>query len=244
MDIVVCLALIVLAAVFIFSSFIMFLMCQRRAQFFKEQVSIPLKFSKLRNENSDTVVQLSPLVAQILENNQWIYDVSGLLQHCVAILKLSHSVIEKLAKISLNSINEQLNESILIATHRIMPRFDDLIKTLATKQVDVRLLEARASSLVSASWALALPFTIICPKAVDFLNESLNEMEKHMEALRFVVDHAENYFNDNVDSNSKNSPLHTIIEESFITNHSDRDTDKKSAIAEEAPSDPQVDNTQ
>lgn len=37
-------------------------MCQRRAQFFKEQVSIPLKFSKLRNENSDTVVQLSPLV--------------------------------------------------------------------------------------------------------------------------------------------------------------------------------------
>lgn len=65
-------------------------------------------------------------------------------------------------------------------------------------------------------------------------------MEKHMEALRFVVDHAENYFNDNVDSNSKNSPLHTIIEESFITNHSDRDTDKKSAIAEEAPSDPQV----
>lgn len=73
MDIVVYLALFVLGAVFLFSLFILIVMCKRRAlaspQYFR---SSSLRFSKLRNANMESIMQLSPLIgmAFLLEHYQ------------------------------------------------------------------------------------------------------------------------------------------------------------------------------
>ncbi|VDO46266.1 unnamed protein product [Onchocerca flexuosa] len=241
MEIVVYLALFVLASVFCFSSIILIIMCRRRAQA-KERLHAAmtsLRLSKVRNENVESVMQLGPLIAQVLDNNQWIYDVSGMLQHCVVILKLCHALTEKLSIIQLNSIAPKLNEQVVTATARIMPRFDDLIRTVAASQIDVRLLEARASSLVSACWALAFPFTVISPKHMDSFDGILNEMEDHVEALRLIVRHMEENFIIQ-DKDNRKPPSLEIVEETPLmelsTNRNDSRTD--SLHSDEAPADP------
>uniref|UniRef100_A0A915Q161 Transmembrane protein 98 n=1 Tax=Setaria digitata TaxID=48799 RepID=A0A915Q161_9BILA len=243
MEVVVYLALFVLASVFCFSSFILAVMCRRRAQTNKRlrTTMTSLRFTKLNNENVESVLQLGPLIAQVLDSNQWIYDVSGMLQHCVVVLKLCHALTEKLSIIQLNSIPPKLNEQIVTATARIMPRFDDLIRTVAANQVDVRLLEARASSLVSACWALAFPFTVISPKHMDSLDGILNEMEDHVEALRLIVRHMEENFTvREKDANRKLPPSLVVVEETPLmempTNRNDSITD--SQHSDEAPADP------
>lgn len=60
-----------------------------------------------------------------------------MLQHCVVVLKLCHALTEKLSVIQLNSIAPKLNEQVVITTARIMPRFDDLIRTVAASQVRI-----------------------------------------------------------------------------------------------------------
>lgn len=75
---------------------------------------------------------------------------NGLLQHCVAVLKLCHQLTDQLAKIPLTQINPQLNDIICQATARVVPRFDDLLQTLAMPNVDVRLIEARVTALTVA----------------------------------------------------------------------------------------------
>lgn len=87
--------------------------------------------------------------ANALNSNQWVYDVSGILEHCVAVLKLCHTLTDKLAKIPLNSISPQLNDVICQATARVVPRFDDLLQSMAAPNVDVRLIEARVVALVN-----------------------------------------------------------------------------------------------
>ncbi|VDN93490.1 unnamed protein product [Brugia pahangi] len=250
MEVVVYLALFVLASVFCFSSFILIVMCRRRAQA-RERLHAAmasLSFTKVNNENVESVMQLGPLI--VLDSNQWIYDVSGMLQHCVVVLKLCHALTEKLSVIQLNSIAPKLNEQVVTATARIMPRFDDLIRTVAANQVDIRLLEARASSLVSACWALAFPFTVISPKHMDSLDGVLNvifsfefryEMEDHVEALRLIVGHMEeNFMVQDKDCNQKLPSSLAVVEETPLmessTNRNDSITD--SLHSDEAPADP------
>ncbi|MCP9264405.1 Transmembrane protein 98 [Dirofilaria immitis] len=239
-------------------------MCRRRvlAREHLRAAMTSLRFTKVNNENVESVLQLGPLIAQALDSNQWIYDVSGMLQHCVVILKLCHALTEKLSIIQLNSIAPKLNEQVVTTTARIMPRFDDLIRTVAASQsrrgylsaitylfiveisdmgaVDVRLLEARASSLVSACWALAFPFTVISPKHMDSLDGILNEMEDHVEALRLIVRHMEENFIIQDKDNRKLSSSLAVVEETPLmelsTNRNDSRTD--SLHSDEAPADP------
>ncbi|VDO39502.1 unnamed protein product [Brugia timori] len=255
MEVVVYLALFVLASVFCFSSFILIVMCRRRAQA-RERLHAAmasLSFTKVNNENVESVLQLGPLI--VLDSNQWIYDVSGMLQHCVVVLKLCHALTEKLSVIQLNSIAPKLNEQVVTATARIMPRFDDLIRTVAANQVDIRLLEARASSLVSACWALAFPFTVISPKHMDSLDGVLNVIFSfefrsafknilyflHHLSLRLIVGHMEeNFMVQDKNCNQKLPSSLAVVEETPLmessTNRNDSITD--SLHSDEAPADP------
>lgn len=70
-----------------------------------------------------------------LDGNQWIYDMTGTLQHCVAILKLCHATTEKLSAEPLSSVGAPLNTAILMATNRIMPNFNQLIQTMEANRV-------------------------------------------------------------------------------------------------------------
>ncbi|VDK48239.1 unnamed protein product [Gongylonema pulchrum] len=71
MEIVVYLALFVLAAVFFFSLFILIAMCRRRAlttKRFAEATS--LRFTKVDNENVESVVQLEPLIGKLADHKK------------------------------------------------------------------------------------------------------------------------------------------------------------------------------
>lgn len=105
----------------------------------------------------------------------------GLLQHCVAVLKLCHELTDKLAKIPLNQINPQLNDIICQATARVVPRFDDLLITLAMPKVDIRLIEARVTALTVACWSLVMPFYILNPKFKEEFGNLVREMESHQQ---------------------------------------------------------------
>uniref|UniRef100_A0AC34PXK0 Transmembrane protein 98 n=1 Tax=Panagrolaimus sp. JU765 TaxID=591449 RepID=A0AC34PXK0_9BILA len=190
MDVVVILAITVLAFVFILSLIILIIMCKRRCDNARGFPGYSLRFSKLRQDNVDDVIQLSPHISQALDNNQWIYDVSGILEHCVAVLKLCHTLTDKLAKIPLNSISPQLNEVICQATARVVPRFDDLLKSMAAPNVDVRLIEARMVALVTTCWSLVSPFYLMNPKYKEVFGSIIREMEGHQRFLQLAVEHA------------------------------------------------------
>ncbi|CAD6197185.1 unnamed protein product [Caenorhabditis auriculariae] len=192
MDVVVYLALGVLAVVFAVSLVILIIMCYRRRYELSRYKSSPLRFSKLSEiDNIENLVQLSPLIGEILDKNSWVYDVSGLLQHCVAVLRLCHNLTEKLASAPLSQAPPQLSEGICSATQRVMPRFDDLLCAVASPSVDVRVLEARATSLATVCWALFLPFSLLNVKYKEILSVPLAEMEQHLTALRAAADLAE-----------------------------------------------------
>jgi len=68
MDIVVYLALGVLGAVFIFSLFVLLLMCHRRYEYNRLLVTQSLRFSKLKHDHDrlEDVVQLGPHICEKL----------------------------------------------------------------------------------------------------------------------------------------------------------------------------------
>ncbi|CAD5207146.1 unnamed protein product [Bursaphelenchus okinawaensis] len=178
MDVVVYLALAVLVAVFIISLVLLVVMCRRR-------------FSKLKRDNMDDFVQLSPYLSQALSNNEWIFDVNGVLEHSVCILKLCHVITDKLSAISLDQVSPQLNEIICEATARVVPRFDAVLQALAARKVDVRLTEARVTGLTTAVWALVQPFCILDPKYKETFGPMLAEMEEHQRFLAYTIQRAE-----------------------------------------------------
>jgi hypothetical protein len=190
MDIVVYLAIAVLGVVFIISLLILIIMCRRKYEYNRLLVNQSLRFSKLRHENVDDIIQLSPHISNALNSNQWVYDVSGILEHCVAVLKLCHTLTDKLAKIPLNSISPQLNDVICQATARVVPRFDDLLQSMAAPNVDVRLIEARVVALVTTCFSLVSPFYLMNPKYKEVFGQLINDMEIHQKYLQVAVDQA------------------------------------------------------
>lgn len=183
MDVVVYLALAVLLAVFVVSACLLVIMCRRRYVVSRLINHQALRFSKLKHDNMDDFQQLRPYLSQTLSNNEWVFDVSGVLEHCVRILKLCHDLTDKLAVIPIDNISPHLNQLICDATARIVPRFDDVLHALAAKKVDLRLTEARVASLTSAVWALLTPFYAIDGKYREMFGGVLAEMEDHQRFL-------------------------------------------------------------
>ncbi|CAD5210457.1 unnamed protein product [Bursaphelenchus xylophilus] len=191
MDVVVYLALAVLCAVFIISLVLLVVMCRRRYEYNRLLTAHSLRFSKLKRENMDDFVELSPYLSQALSNNEWVFDVNGVLEHSVCILKLCHVITDKLSSVSLEEVSPQLNELICEATARVVPRFDAVLQALAARKVDVRLTEARVTALTTAVWALIQPFCILDPKYKETFGPMLNEMDEHQRFLAYTIQRAE-----------------------------------------------------
>ena len=240
MDLAVYMALVVLAAVFVVSLFILIVMCKRRANTSKHLRTVKLRFSKAPNENTENIMQLRPLIEKALDGNQWIYDMTGTLQHCVAILKLCHATTEKLAAEPMSAIGAPLNTAILMATNRIMPNFNQLMQTMEANRLDVPLLEARASALVSACWTLSFPFILACGDNIGALEAILKEMDTHVESLRDIVANAEHHILGNHSDLANNAiPLTTLIEETSLVEGVPNKTETPpSPQSDEAPADP------
>ncbi|KAI6178379.1 Protein K10C3.4, isoform a [Aphelenchoides besseyi] len=190
MDVVVYLALAVLFVVFCVSLIVLIHLCRRKFEYNRLLVDQTLRFSKLKHEDME-IGQLSPHISQQLNSNRWLFDVSGVLEHCVSVLKLCHALTDQLAKIPLQDINPQLNEVICEATTRLVPRFDNLLSALSLPKVDVRLIEARACALTTACWSLVMPFYILNPKYKETFGKLVQEMEAHAQQLTIAAEHLE-----------------------------------------------------
>lgn len=145
-------------------------------------------------------------LAQKLSNNQWVEGVSGILQNCVSVLKLCHLLTDKMSKIQLNQISPQLNDVICQATTRVVPRFDILLRSLAAKNVDIRIIEARVAALVTACWALVTPFYLLNPKYEDKLGSIVHEMEVFHSHLQLALEQVEGDYSATPTSSSNNPP--------------------------------------
>lgn len=121
-----------------------------------------------------------------MNTNQWVEQLAtDLLQHCVAVLKLCHSMTEEMAKIPLDEhCPPEINELICKATSRVMPRFEALLRSMANSDVDIRVIEARVAALISACWALAAPFALVSSEHKERLTQTIGQMEQHHFALQ------------------------------------------------------------
>lgn len=74
----------------------------------------------------DDVVITNPHIEAILENEDWIEDASGLVSHCIAILKICHTLTEKLVAMTMGSGARAKSPSslgdIIVVAKRISPR--------------------------------------------------------------------------------------------------------------------------
>ncbi|NXI62414.1 TMM98 protein, partial [Anseranas semipalmata] len=117
----------------------------------------------------DDVVITNPHIEAILENEDWIEDASGLVSHCIAILKICHTLTEKLVAMTMGSGARVKSPSslgdIIVVAKRISPR---------------------AAALLLSVSHLVLVTRSAChqPGARDWVDRSLAAAEEHMAVLR------------------------------------------------------------
>ncbi|EHB09150.1 Transmembrane protein 98 [Heterocephalus glaber] len=132
----------------------------------------------------DDVVITNPYIEAILENEDWIEDASGLMSHCIAILKICHTLTEKLVAMTMGSGTKMKTSAsvsdIIVVAKRISPRVDDVVKSMYPP-LDPKLLDARTTALL-----LSVSHLVLChlTGGLDWIDQSLSAAEEHLEVLR------------------------------------------------------------
>ncbi|XP_042199208.1 transmembrane protein 98 [Callorhinchus milii] len=137
----------------------------------------------------DDVVITNPHIEAILESEDWVQDASGLVSHCIEILKICHTLTEKLVAMTMGSgakikTPARLSDIIVVAK-RISPRVDDVVRSMYPP-LDPKLLDARAAALLLSVSHLVLVTRNVCHMtgSRDWIDESLLMAEEHMAVLR------------------------------------------------------------
>uniref|UniRef100_A0A1A8AIP2 Transmembrane protein 98 n=1 Tax=Nothobranchius furzeri TaxID=105023 RepID=A0A1A8AIP2_NOTFU len=137
----------------------------------------------------DDVVITNPHIEAILENEDWIEDASGLVSHCISILKICHTLTEKLVAMTMGSgakvkAPASLSDIITVAK-RISPRVDDVVRSMYPPLEPI-LLDARATALLLSVSHLVLVTRNACHMSgsMDWIDQSLHQAEDHMVVLR------------------------------------------------------------
>ncbi|KAL3250155.1 hypothetical protein MRX96_055750 [Rhipicephalus microplus] len=174
MDAVVAVAISVLAVVFVSSLVALIVVCRHRYCSNKDHLSRQLQDSRpdvhlihSQNEAADMElddVRLHPDIEKILADEQWVDDATGLVPHCLAVLKTCHQLTERL---------------------RVGPRVDDVVRAMYPP-LDARLLEARCTALMLSVVHLTLVMRSFCgqPSNPGWIDEYLAHAEGHLQVLR------------------------------------------------------------
>ncbi|NWJ06575.1 TMM98 protein, partial [Crypturellus undulatus] len=138
----------------------------------------------------DDVVITNPHIEAILENEHWIEDASGLVSHCIAILKICHTLTEKLVAMTMGSgarVKSPASLSdIIVVAKRISPRVDDVVRSMYPP-LDPKLLDARLTTALLLSVShLVLVTRSACHQSsgLDWIDRSLSAAEEHVAVLR------------------------------------------------------------
>lgn len=103
----------VLTAIFISAFLILILICRKHRIYKKalcqqfEDYTRP-DLTLINSEKGELelgAVQLNPCLEEILTDEQWIDDATGLVPHCLSILKTCRSLTEKLTALTLGVLN-------------------------------------------------------------------------------------------------------------------------------------------
>ncbi|XP_032473730.1 transmembrane protein 98 isoform X2 [Phocoena sinus] len=117
------------------------------------------------------------------------YDSKGLMSHCIAILKICHTLTEKLVAMTMGSGAKMKTSAsvsdIIVVAKRISPRVDDVVKSMYPP-LDPKLLDARTTALLLSVSHLVLVTRNAChlTGGLDWIDQSLSAAEEHLEVLR------------------------------------------------------------
>lgn len=183
-----------LSVVFAGSLTALIVICRRyyKKDMFKDQDSRPeanlITPGGLNHMELDDV-QIHPEIDKILTDSQWIEDATGLIPHCLAILKSCHHLTERLVGATMSLLphydegdqQKKLWEIIRVA-QRISPRVDDCVTSMYPP-LDPRLLESRCLSLVLSVTQLAMVIKYLCHIKSHWVEESIRELEDQVKVL-------------------------------------------------------------
>nr|CAI5816924.1 unnamed protein product [Callosobruchus analis]CAI5860200.1 unnamed protein product [Callosobruchus analis] len=188
----------VLSAIFISAFVILIVICKRQKYYVKKSIfdshheaTRPEK-QLIESDGLETPdMELGAVrvnFEEILTDEQWIDDATGLIPHCLAILKICRYLTERLTALAMNSTPLSGNfGQIVESAKRISSKVDDMVRSMYPP-LDPRLLEARAAALTLAVTHLALIAKYECGQkdksGLVWIDSSLEEMDGHLLFLR------------------------------------------------------------
>jgi len=200
METVVVVAISVLAVVFVGSLFAVLALCYHR---FKRDGS--LLFKHLNDSRPDVNlikenggfnnmelddVAIHPEIDKILANAQWTHDATGLIPHCLSILKSCHHLTERLVGATMSLLPRYEEEDqqkklweITRVAQKISPRVDDVVSSMYPP-LDPRLLESRCLSLVLSVTQLSLVIKYSCHIKSPWIEEAIDDLNDKIATLR------------------------------------------------------------
>ncbi|NXF88349.1 TMM98 protein, partial [Eubucco bourcierii] len=135
----------------------------------------------------DDVVITNPHIEAILENEDWVEDASGLVSHCIAILKICHTLTEKLVAMTMGSGARVKSPAslgdIIVVAKRISPRVDDVVRSMYPP-LDPKLLDASECAERLAQVEGGETLAQVEGAARHWVERSLAAAEEHMAVLR------------------------------------------------------------
>lgn len=198
-EIIAAVAIGVLSAIFISAFVILIAICRRQKLYYRskqcenfEDMTRPeimlIGPDKLDMELGD--VQLNFNLEKILADDQWIDDATGLIPHCLTLLKTCRTVTERLTGLAMGALHSSGNGLTLIveSARKISSRVDDMVQSMYPP-LDSRLLEARAVALTLAVTHLATITRYECQNSsktipMKWIDAALDDMEKDLVYLR------------------------------------------------------------
>ncbi|ENN77363.1 hypothetical protein YQE_06188, partial [Dendroctonus ponderosae] len=180
----------VLSAIFVSAFVILIVICRRQRLFFKSTYldgAYETRPEKHLIEPERPELELGEVnfnFDNILSDGQWIDDATGLIPHCLAILKTCGYLTEQLTTLATNSTPMSGNFSQIVdSAKRISCRVDDMVKSMYPP-LDPKLLEARATALTLSVTLLALITKYECGQKgkhnLHFIDKLLQKLDGHV----------------------------------------------------------------
>lgn len=133
----------------------------------------------------DDIEFTSPKLEEILQHENYIEDATGLVPHCIAILKTCHYLTNRLVAMAMGCsqqihMQEAMTDIIAMAK-QITPRVDEVVWSMYPP-LDPRLLEARCTALVISVNHLVYVVKNAYHLAgtLDWTDQSLADVEDHL----------------------------------------------------------------
>lgn len=147
---------------------------------------------------------------QILNDEHWMQDASGLLPICLKVLRTCHNLTERLCNLAMMGHNKSSKfvspNKLIDFAKRIPSRVDDVVKSMYPP-LDPRLLEARTAALILAVGQLTLLVQTSCginKSQLAWIENGLDELDTHLAVLRKASNEIEaSYLSNNNAANSQ-----------------------------------------